>query len=258
MKWNPEAPPRTFSLEADGLEALRKTQTLRVPEVVLVSDDPPFLAMEYLPDTPTQAPTDFAHKIGAGLAALHLASPDTPRFGYPTDNYIGNFVQHNHTRTERWSDFYRDSRLLPQIVLAQQRHLLPPHRERLLHTVIERLDTLLSDFPSDISLLHGDLWRGNLLCLPEDIPALIDPAVYYGPREMEIAFMELFGGFPPGFLAAYTVHYPLDSGYPRRRALHQIFPLLNHLNHFGESYGPRLDATLSEALATSRTPTYQQ
>ncbi len=248
VKWNLDAPARTFELEADGLNALRRTQTICVPETILIGDGLPFLVMEYLPDGPPRDSLEFARKLGEELATLHRVAPDMPRFGYHTDNLIGNFIQQNLPRANSWSDFYRDSRLLPQITLARQRNLLPSHRENLLIQLIDRLDSLLGEMPTDISLLHGDLWRGNLLCLPGDVPELIDPAVYHGPREMEIAYMELFGDFPEGFLNAYNATYPLDDGYPRRRTLHHVFPLLNHLNHFGESYGPGLDASIQSAL----------
>ena len=74
-----------------------------------------------------------------------------------------------------------------------------------------------------------------------DEPVIFDPAVYYGEREMEIAYVELFGGFPPGFVEMYHTSYPLEEGYERRRPLHQLYPLLVHLNYFGETYGPQVD-----------------
>ena len=107
--------------------------------------------------------------------------------------------------------------------------------------VVEQLDKLLEGLESRPVLLHGDLWSGNLLATAGDEPVVIDPAVYYGEREVEIAFTELFRGFPAGWLDAYRAAYPLSEGYEFRRPLHQLYPLLVHLNHFGEGYGPAVE-----------------
>jgi fructosamine-3-kinase len=112
--------------------------------------------------------------------------------------------------------------------------------------MLDNLDALLADLPARPVLIHGDLWSGNFLCTSDDEPVLIDPAAYYGEREIEMAYTELFGGFPSGFLPAYQSAFPLNAGYPRRRALHQLYPLLVHLNHFGETYGPAVDRACRE------------
>ncbi len=99
----------------------------------------------------------------------------------------------------------------------------------------------MADFAPAPVLIHGDLWSGNFLTAGDE-PVIIDPAVYYADREVEIAYVELFGGFPPGLVAAYHAAWPLDPGYTYRRPLHQLYPLLIHLNHFGEEYGAHVDA----------------
>jgi len=114
--------------------------------------------------------------------------------------------------------------------------------------VIDQLDELLRDWGEPASLIHGDLWAGNFLSLRTGEVALIDPAVHHAPREMEIAYVELFGGFPPDFIRNYDREWPLDPGYRRRRPVHWLYPLLIHLNHFGETYGPALDAACDAAL----------
>jgi fructosamine-3-kinase len=174
---------------------------------------------------------------------MHRARPanDAPAYGFPSDNFIGLLPQPNFPRTKRWSEFYRTCRLIPQITIARDGGRLTPGRERLLAEVLTRLDDLLIGMPENPSLLHGDLWSGNFLCADGEEPVLIDPAAYFGAREMEIAFIELFGGFPDGFVAAYDAQYPLDPGYAHRRTLHQLYPLLVHLNHFGERYGPAVE-----------------
>jgi fructosamine-3-kinase len=102
----------------------------------------------------------------------------------------------------------------------------------------------LPDLPP-ASLLHGDLWGGNWLVTDSGEPALIDPAVYHGHREAELAFTELFGGFPSTFYAAYQQTWPLERGYEDRKELYNLYHLLNHLNLFGEGYGGSVDRVLA-------------
>jgi fructosamine-3-kinase len=241
VKWKADAPPGFFALEADGLNRLRTAGALRVPEVLEIGDETPFLALEAIAVQPPNDERRFGRRLGEGLAALHRgnAAPDG-LFGLDVDNYLGSQPQPNTPQADWWS-FYRDCRLAPQIEKAKQRRLVPPERARLLGRVLEEIETLLDDFPAAAVLIHGDLWRGNILSAAGDEPILIDPAVYYGEREVEIAYTELFGGFPQDFLPAYHSAFPLDPGYERRRPLHQLYPLLVHLNHFGESYGPSVD-----------------
>jgi fructosamine-3-kinase len=186
-------------------------------------------------------------RFAEDLAALHQA-PVPDGFGWQQDNYLGELVQIN-TPCASWPQFYRECRLEPQIALARQRKLLPLHRERPLFSILNHLEPWLSDFEARPSLLHGDLWSGNYITSGQQT-VLVDPAVYYGEREMELAFVELFGDFPPGFLSAYQHFFPLQEGYQRRRALHQLYPLLVHLNHFGETYGILLDNACRQILET--------
>lgn len=251
VKWNEAALPGMFETEARGLRAIAATHTLRVPEVRAVA--PHFLALEYIAPYPPQNPARFAETFGAQLAQMHRESGSSfDAFGLDHDNYIGLLPQRNSPRT-RWAEFYRDCRLLPQIEIARGKRRLPPARERLLMQLIERLDTLLEGLSSRPALLHGDLWSGNFLA-SGDTPVVLDPAIYYGEREMEIAYMELFGGFPAALFAAYRAHYPLEPGYEQRRPLHQIYPLLVHLNHFGETYGPDVEEAARRALNDAENP----
>lgn len=248
VKWNPDATPGLFTMEAAGLAALRATGTVRVPQVILCSDAPSFLALEFLPVAKPHDNATVARRLGEELARLHQATADAkPLCGFDDDNFVGTLPQVNGPRTALWPAFYRDARLLPQIARASAAGLAPP-RTRLLLDVVERLDELLADLPPDVSLLHGDLWAGNLLCLTGDQPAIIDPAVYHGPREMEIAFTELWGGFPRGWLDCYRGAWALPPDYEARRPLHQLYPLLVHLNLFGEQYGPAVERACRDAL----------
>jgi fructosamine-3-kinase len=244
VKWKEKAPPGFFAAEADGLRRLKRANALRVPEVLAFADAdgnaPAYLALEYIEVSAPSHPDRFAREFGEKLAALHhLAASPSDEFGLDRDNYIGLVPQQNTPHAD-WTAFYRARRLMPQIALARKKRLLSGERERMLMDVVERLETLLDGLPARPVLLHGDLWSGNFLSAGDE-PVVIDPAVYYGDREMEIAYVELFGGFPHGFLDAYRAACSPDPGYAFRRPLHQLYHLLNHLNHFGETYGPAVE-----------------
>jgi protein-ribulosamine 3-kinase len=239
VKWSPGATCVMYRAEVDGLHALRATQTLRIPQVIAVGEAPPFLALEFIEE---RAPSDakrFTQRFATELAQMHSRTRCMRGFGFADDNFIGALSQRN-TWQRDWPTFYCDCRLVPQIEMARERRLLPTTREHALQRVLENVEALLRDLPAQPSLLHGDLWSGNFLAAGDE-PVIFDPAAYYGEREVEIAYIELFGGFPAGFIEAYNEAYPLQAGYGQRRALHQLYPLLVHLNYFGETYGPQVD-----------------
>lgn len=253
MKWHPDPPPGFFAAEAEGLTAIANAKSLRVPAVLAVSERG--LLLEWLEhgaglsrragriDGPngTGEASDPGKALGQGLAGLHRVSADA--FGFPKDNYIGVLPQPNGW-IARWSDFYRERRLVPQLDIAAQKGRLNPRRRRLAERLLKRLTEWIDDEAVRPSLLHGDLWGGNWLVTPTG-PAVIDPAVYYGDREMDLAMASLFGGFPQSFYDAYQEAWPLPPGHQQRRPLYQLYYLLIHLNIFGESYGPSVDRILS-------------
>jgi fructosamine-3-kinase len=239
VKWSESATPAMYRAEADGLHALRSTQSLRVPDVIAMGQTPPFLVLEFIEEHTNVDTHKFTQTFACSLAQMHRNSHCMRGFGFADDNFIGALPQRNMWHQD-WPSFYRECRLKPQIEMARQRRLLPATREHALLRVLDNLEKLLSALPAKPALLHGDLWSGNFLSAGDE-PVIFDPAAYYGEREMEIAYIELFGGFPAGFVRAYNDVYPLESGYQRRRPLHQLYPLLVHLNHFGETYGPRVD-----------------
>jgi len=243
VKWNSYAPPAFFAVEARGLTLLRSAGALRVPDVIAHSEAngqrPAYLVLEWIDGSRQADSRAFAITFGQALAQQHRMLGSA--FGLDHDNYIGELPQSN-TQAARWVDFYRDQRIRPQMALAREQGLLPIERERRLNKLLDRLDDLIGSVKSVPSLLHGDLWSGNFLIGADNQPVVIDPAVYYGDREVELAFTELFGGFPAGFLSAYNEAYPLEPGYTDRRALYQLYPLLAHLNIFGESYGGQVDS----------------
>ena len=165
------------------------------------------------------------------LARLHRHTSD--RFGWASDNWIGLAPQENGW-CGSWSDFWLEKRMKPQLRRAEGNGL---------H--FGKLDFLkiLDDHQPAPSLLHGDLWSGNVGFTREG-PVIFDPAVYYGDREADLAMTELFGGFPREFYAAYDGAFRLDPGYANRKHLYNLYHLLNHLNLFGAGYLGQVQATL--------------
>ncbi len=239
IKWNPRPLPRLFEVEARGLHLLAQAQALRVPRVIAVIDRPPALVLEWI--EPGANKSAGMEALGRGLAQQHRSIGAA--YGLDHDNYIGATPQLN-TPTDSWLEFYRDRRLGEQAKLAQARGYLPPDRARRLDRVRANLERWIDPAIVVPSLLHGDLWGGNYLIDASGQPVLIDPAVYYGDREAEIAFTELFGGFGARFYAAYNEVWPLERSYADRRDLYNLYHLLNHLNLFGAGYGSAVDAIL--------------
>lgn len=242
VKWRSAGLPGLFTAERRGLERLRSAGVVRTPLVLAQSEAaagcPAFIVLEWLGRGPSTA--GVAETLGVGLAALHRVTAAT--YGLDHDNFIGANSQPNRT-AEDWVAFFREQRLGFQVELARRNGLLPSRRARRLEQLLARLDRWLPAQPP-ASLLHGDLWGGNWLVTTAGEPALIDPAVYYGHREAELAFTELFGGFPPAFYAAYHRAWPLEPEYRERKALYNLYHLLNHLNLFGEGYGGSVDTIL--------------
>ncbi|NTW03633.1 MAG: fructosamine kinase family protein [Oscillochloris sp.] len=241
LKWASQPLPHALATEARGLELLNTAQAVRVPQVVAVNDPTPESGYAFLLSTWLEGSNTCVDMavLGTQLATLHRSS--APAYGLDHDNYIGGNAQHNGWDTD-WPHFFAEYRLLPQINLAGKQGRLQRSRRRNLERLLERIGDLLAGVPRQPALLHGDLWGGNVIATaPDSAPGLIDPAVYYGDREAEIAFTELFGGFSSAFYTAYNDAWPLAPGYAQRRDLYNLYHLLNHLNLFGEGYGGHVD-----------------
>lgn len=245
LKWNAAPLPGMFTFEARGLAALAETKTVHVPAVLHVAEQtgehPAFILLEWVEG----AGGDLA-VLGEQLARLHQVLPehgeDPSCFGLGYANYHGSSPQQN-TWNAGWVDFFIQSRLLPQAGMAQRNGYLNSWRKTALQRLIERLPTLFAGGSFRPSLIHGDLWSGNILPSAAGL-TLVDPAISYSDREAEIAYTQMFGSFEPRFYQGYQSVWPLDPGYDERRPLHNLYHLLNHLNIFGEEYGPHVDAVL--------------
>lgn len=233
LKSNAAAPRGFFETEAAGLRALAGSGTpLAVPAVLAVGEpDVPFLLLEDL--GAGAAAADFDERLGRGLAALHRHRGRA--FGFADDNFCGLTPQIN-AWTPRWVEFYATSRLGHQLRLARDAGRLSASEARALNDLIGRLDAWIAEPPGGPSLIHGDLWPGNVHVTRDGQPALIDPAAHFAHREAELGMMTLFGGFSPRVFDAYDEAYPLESGWQGRNRLYQLYHLLNHLNLFGGGY----------------------
>lgn len=228
----PEGAP-LFAAEADGLAALRATGAIRVPAVVAqgASAAHAFLILEYLDLCPVTAQN--GARLGEALAALHHAKAGAD-FGWHQDNFLGTTPQSNRL-TRDWGVFFGRERLAPllaQVAAKGYRGALQEQGER----IVEKIGAFFLAHRPDPSLLHGDLWSGNVGLLASGEPVTFDPACYRGDREADLAMSELFGGFPDSFYAAYRQAAPLADGYEGRKTLYNFYHILNHLKLFGRGY----------------------
>jgi fructosamine-3-kinase len=254
VKTHPAAPPGLYEAEARGLAFLAEARALPVPKVVAFTRagdrGPAFLALELLRPGPRAA--DFDAELGRGIAALHsswsrcasapLHHTTAPAFGLDHDNFIGPLSQDNRPRPS-WAAFWAEARLLPMAERAAREAALPRALER-------RIERLAASLPARLgpdeppSRLHGDLWSGNVHVTPSGDPCLIDPAVYGGDREVDLAMLELFGRPGRHFFGAYDEVYPRREGYEARRPLYQLYPLLVHVRLFGGGYVGSVEGAL--------------
>lgn len=222
-----------FAAEAKGLQLLTNTRTLRIPSIIGYSQAEDgatgFLLLEWI-ETGARRP-DFWQRMGEGLAALHRTRHT--QFGLDTDNFIGSLPQSN-VPYNKWTDFYIHQRLAPQVELAESFRRLTTSDLQQFEKLFQKLPNLL---PEEMpSLIHGDLWNGNFLSDETGAPVLIDPAVCFASREMDLAMSLLFGGFDESFYLAYRQAYPLLPGWQERMELYQLYYLLVHVNLFGGGY----------------------
>lgn len=230
------APPHFFTREAEGLRRLAASHTLRVPLPILGSAEldsaqHEFLVLEFIE---CASPTPhFAESFGRSLAAMHKNTQST--FGLTEDNFIGLTPQTNSS-SENWAEFFATRRLEFQLSLLEKKSRATAELRVLLAKLIARLDNLIGTHDPSPSLLHGDLWSGNIMSDESGAPVIVDPAVYYGDREVDLAMTELFGALDSRFYDAYADAWPLSDGYEDRKEIYNLYHLMNHVNLFGLSY----------------------
>lgn len=226
VKANERAPSGMFAAEAAGLEWLRASP-LRIPGVAAVGDT--WLVLEWLE---LEGRPNLA-AFGRGLAALHRLA--APSFGLSTTNYLATLVQDNTPELD-WPTFYIERRLRPLFRRARLQR----------DTELDRLRARPEFFgPAELpARLHGDLWWGNVAA-SGGTPVVVDPAVYGGHREIDLAMLALFGGLPDALVSAYDEVWPLATGWRERIALHQLYPLAAHACLFGGGYAGQVERILS-------------
>ena len=255
LKTNAHTPPDMFEREAEGLAALTPSPTPigrgelsesgpRIPKVLLVGRD--FILQEYIEPGPRRA--NYWETLGAQMAALHNRT--SLRFGFAHNNYLGPTPQINDWE-ENGYNFFGRHRLGYQAKLGASNKYLNSTDLRQAEALIRRLPELIP--PQPASILHGDLWSGNLHSDSQGRPVLIDPAAYYGWAEADLAMMTLFGSPPDSFFHAYESVRPLTPGYRERFDLYNLYHLLNHLNLFAEGYVGSVRAILRRYSSMSTT-----
>lgn len=242
LKWNDAKKyPDMFKAEAHGLNMLASPNVIDIPEVILTGDSEgsQFLVLEFIEEKSKSQ--RYWENLGSQLATLHKRSDDF--FGLERDNYIGSLKQIN-AQEKNWIKFFIEHRLQHQLKLAID-------HQRLNVSIAKQFDVLFGKLPHLLpnekpALIHGDLWSGNLITNEKGEPCLIDPAVYFGNREMEIAFTRLFGGFSHRFYESYNEAFPLEASYLKRTDIFNLYPLLVHVNLFGGGYATQVVSILDQ------------
>ena len=218
--------------ECDGLTQLSKTGAIRTPEVVGLGEinAVAWLAMSWCDMQPV---TDAGFvQLGTQLVKLHQHTSE--QFGFDADNFIGRTPQPNRWDSD-WSSFFLSQRLGPQLQRLD-RHQADAFWERQLPALVESWERKFAGYQPQPSLLHGDLWSGNVAMTVSDEPLIFDPAVHYGDRECDLAMADLFGGFNDCFYQRYQALWPLEPDWAERRRYYQLYHLLNHANLFAGHY----------------------
>ncbi len=240
VKHRHNAAPGTYAAEAHGLSWLAAVGALRVPQVVSVRDAPPrLLVLEWIEQGSPSATHDDA--LGQGLARLHQSA--APSFGLDRPNLLAT-LPHDNEPTGTWAEFWATRRLEPLVRRAIDAGLLASATLPRWQILFGRMADLSGPHEPP-SRLHGDLWGGNAIADAMGAPVLIDPAVYGGHREVDLAMMSLFGGFSERVFSAYEEVSPLSDGHRDRVPLYQLVPLLVHLILFGGGYRADVERALA-------------
>ncbi len=237
MKSNQGKSVSFFQREAEGLAAIAETGAISTPQVFgcgTGENGGAFLLLEFVESR--RPGKDYQEILAQQLARMHQSRTENfvtgGIYGFVQDNYIGANPQVN-TPCKSWTEFFRDCRLKPQFLQASD--YFGKEEWKKITELLERTGEILTE-PEYPSLVHGDLWAGNVMTGRDGLAWLTDPAACVGHREADLAMTELFGGFSGKFYEAYREAAPLQPGYEKRRDFYNLYHLLNHLNLFGRSY----------------------
>jgi fructosamine-3-kinase len=223
--------PHFFEKELSGLKAIMETKTIDVCEPIgtIEIGSNSFLVLDFIDNAPMVS--DFWEQLGSSMADLHRQT--NRYFGFVEDNYLGQCLQINH-RMSNWGQFYIKNRLLPNVRAVAEKHLIETHEVKLFEKFFKLVEYA---FPEEQpSLLHGDFWKEHVIPNPNGKPCLLNPAVYYGHREMDIAMTKMVGTFPQGFYDAYNAAFPLQKDWEDRLDFCKMYYHLVHLNIYGIAY----------------------
>jgi protein-ribulosamine 3-kinase len=234
--------PGLFEAEVAGLEALSGKSSLIIPTPITVgtAGHQQFLIMEFLGQE--SALKDYSELLGRGLAQLHKNT--NSYFGFHRDNYIASLPQKNFFMNS-FSEFFVQARLEPQLQSAIENGLMTKKDSAGFKILFSKLKALIPE--ERPSLLHGDLWNGNVMPSVKG-PAIFDPAVYFGHRETDLAMTTLFGGFDSRFYSAYNEEFKLEKGWKERLDIYNLYPLLVHVNLFGGNYAQEVRTVLKKFI----------
>ncbi len=233
--------PLMFSKEIMGLNLLRESP-FRIPQVYRTGEfeNLSFLILECIESGGVNLDPIL---FGTNLAKMHQMTSDS--FGLDHDNFIGSIEQINKQQ-KKWFDFYTSQRLEPLVHKVYNQGHFNKNELQLFELLYHKLKDLIPQ--EKPALLHGDLWQGNLIHDESSNPVLIDPAVYYGHREMDLSMLELFGSISESTIDAYQQYFPLEKSWKDRKDIHQLYPLLVHLLLFGKSYLQTIQHTLKKYI----------
>ena len=232
-----------FEIEADNIHTLRQSESVLIPEHILTgkSKEHAFLILNYFPMKPLDD-ADNSYRFGQQLATLHQWG-EQKEYGFDQDNYIGATLQPNKW-DKKWSRFFAEQRIGWQLQLMKEKGITLVDIGEFTHLIQDRL----AGHQPRPSLLHGDLWSGNVATSPFG-PICYDPACYWGDRECDLAMTELFSKFHPDFYLGYESIFTVGSGYEERKDIYNLYHLLNHYNQFGGSYLAQCESSISRILS---------
>lgn len=233
--------PGMFEVEAKGLQILREVDAVYVPEVIGhdAAQDISVLVLEFIDENTRQS--DFWEAFGEGLARLHQNQHQEGKFGLDHDNYIGSLTQQNRYH-DSWPEFFVNERINPQLKMARDQGKAGQEMVQLFDKMATRIPDFFPEEPP--ALIHGDLWSGNYMVGNQGQAVIIDPAVYYGHRYMDLAMSKLFGGFNAPFYEAYNNAYPLEPSWQQSMDIANLYPLMVHVNLFGGGYAGSVKSIL--------------